>query len=359
MRKESKITNKQYKLLSTKKLVIFVITLTLVFTALFSQSTPVHAGFFDFLSDIFGLNRNNTENQDFTTNSQNVALLEAVLNPDIDAGRGGGDITIVNSSAIVAPNTGPLGTLAEIEELEVNQGQISLYVVREGDSLSEIAKMFMVSANTIIWTNDIKRGDLIQVGQSLVILPVSGIQYTIKKDDTLASIAKKYSGDVDEIVNYNGLENEQLAIGESILVPNGEYPMPKISTAYSSTRVRGTSGPSYVGYYTRPITGGTKTQGLHGYNAVDLAAPKGTPIVAAASGDVTISRSYGWNAGYGNYIVISHPNGTQTLYSHLNSNIVYSGWHVVKGQVIGYVGSTGKSTGDHVHFEVRGAKNPF
>jgi murein DD-endopeptidase MepM/ murein hydrolase activator NlpD len=74
---------------------------------------------------------------------------------------------------------------------------------------------------------------------------------------------------------------------------------------------------------------------------------------------VIISRPYGWNAGYGKYVVIKHPNGTQTLYSHLSSIIVNSGWHVIKGQVIGYVGSTGKSTGCHVHFEIRGARNPF
>ena len=102
-----------------------------------------------------------------------------------------------------------------------------------------------------------------------------------------------------------------------------------------------------------------KTQGLHGYNGIDLAAPTGTPVLASASGDVIVSRGYGWNGGYGNYIVIKHPNGTQTLYAHLNEVIVSSSWHVVQGQIIGYVGATGKSTGPHLHFEVRGAKNPF
>jgi murein DD-endopeptidase MepM/ murein hydrolase activator NlpD len=123
--------------------------------------------------------------------------------------------------------------------------------------------------------------------------------------------------------------------------------------------LRGTGGPDLPGYYIRPVYGGTISQGLHGYNGVDLAAPRGTTIVAAAGGNVIIARGSGWNGGYGNYVVISHPNGTQTLYAHLNSVATYEGAQVEQGQLIGYSGSTGKSTGPHLHFEVRGAKNPF
>ena len=102
-----------------------------------------------------------------------------------------------------------------------------------------------------------------------------------------------------------------------------------------------------------------KTQGLHGYNGVDIGAPNGTPIIAAAGGSVVVSRNSGWNGGYGNYIVIKHENGTQTLYAHMSEIVVVSGQSIVQGQVVGSVGSTGKSTGSHLHFEVRGAKNPF
>jgi len=252
-----------------------------------------------------------------------------------------------------------LGSIADIEEVVANSDRISIYVVREGDNLSQIAEMFNVSVNTIIWANDIQRGDLIQTGEVLVILPVTGTSHTVKEGDTLASIAKKYKGDVDEIIAYNDLpEGEELITGSQVIIPDGEVPYaPK--PIYASSMARGTSGPNYVGYYARPISGGVKSQGLHGYNGVDLATYCGAPILAAATGDVIISRSYGWNGGYGNYIVISHPNGTQTLYAHNVKNIVTRGWHVVKGQVIGYIGTTGKSTGCHVHFEVRGAKNPF
>jgi len=124
--------------------------------------------------------------------------------------------------------------------------------------------------------------------------------------------------------------------------------------------VQSAGGPAYVGYYGHPIpSGARRTQGLHGYNGVDLGAPNGTPVVASAAGTVIISRQGGWNGGYGNYVVISHGNGTQTLYAHLSSNTVQTGDSVLQGQMIGYVGSTGRSTGAHLHIEVRGAKNPF
>ncbi|MEK9185596.1 MAG: M23 family metallopeptidase, partial [Patescibacteria group bacterium] len=98
---------------------------------------------------------------------------------------------------------------------------------------------------------------------------------------------------------------------------------------------------------------------IHGYNGIDIAAPLGTPIMASADGEVIVSRNSGWNGGYGIYIVIRHPNGTQTLYAHNNSNTVSVGDSVKQGETIGYVGRTGKVTGSHVHFEIRGAKNPF
>ena len=110
------------------------------------------------------------------------------------------------------------------------------------------------------------------------------------------------------------------------------------------------------GYYIRPIVGGRRSQGLHGRNAVDFAAPTGTPILASAAGTVVFS---GRNGGYGNLIVIEHNNGTQTAYAHNSKNLVKQGDVVEQGDIIGRVGSTGKSTGPHVHFEIRGAKNPF
>ena len=103
-----------------------------------------------------------------------------------------------------------------------------------------------------------------------------------------------------------------------------------------------------------------ESQGIHGYNGVDLGAPIGTSVMAAADGTVVTAKSGGYNGGYGNYVVVQHGNGSQTLYAHMSKVATYAGASVVQGQVIGSVGSTGKSTGAHLHFEIRnGIRNPF
>ena len=314
------------------------------------------AGVISFVSELFSNNAAASLIEERRMNSQNMALLPAALNPDPNPSKGGGDIIIVGGNALLS-EAGPSGTLADIEESS-SSGQISLYVVREGDSLSQIANMFGVSVNTIIWANDIERGDTIKEGQTLAILPVSGVRYTVLKGDTLDIVAKKFKGDVEEIKKFNDIaDSSELAVGQVIIIPAGEIAN-RSYAARGYLPVSGAGGPSYVGYYLRPVPG-PKTQGLHGYNGVDLAAPAGTPIMASADGDVIIVRDFGWNGGYGNYIVVRHNNGTQTLYAHNSRNIVSVGQEGVKGQIIGYVGSTGRSTGAHLHFEIRGAANPF
>ncbi|MBI4136411.1 MAG: peptidoglycan DD-metalloendopeptidase family protein [Candidatus Vogelbacteria bacterium] len=282
-------------------------------------------------------------------------LLESDLALDPNWSRGGGEITVIDGSAL-EPEVGPLGTARDLKDLPASD-RISIYVVRQDDTLSEIAEMFQVSVNTIIWANDLRRATDIKEGQLLVILPITGVRHIVVKGDTLQGIVKKYRADLEEIIRFNDLESDAaLAVGTVIIIPDGEVSAP--AAAGQPRFVRG-GGPEYAGYYLRPIRGGVKTQGLHGYNGVDLAIAAGEPIYAAADGRVIISRSSGWNGGYGNYIVVKHDNGTQTLYAHNQSNIVSVNQAVVQGQVIGYIGSTGKSTGPHVHFEVRGAKNPF
>lgn len=342
------------KPLSKEQCAIFIAFL-LIFITMPARSA--HAGFLSFFDKIFSSTDSDTNIQG--VNSQNVALLQAALNYDPNPSKGGGDITIVGDSALL-PDSGPLGTIADVAELPQN-GQISLYVVRDGDSLFQIARMFGVSVNTIVWANDIKRGYIIQPGQTLVILPVSGIQYTVQKGDTLKTIAKKYKGNVEEIMQFNGITDPFLiAAGDILIIPDGELGTSVTYSAKVATaRADGTGVTEYVGYYLKPVLGAARTQGIHGYNGVDLGAPHGREVMASAGGTVIIARDSGWNGGYGKYIVVSHPNGTQTLYAHLNGIIVNQGESVVQGQVIGYVGSTGRSTGPHLHFEVRGAKQPF
>ncbi len=277
------------------------------------------------------------------------------------SGIGGGGIEVVGGTALV-PQEGPAGTPLEIEE-SAKSSQISTYVVRPGDNLSSIAKLFNVSVNTIMWANDISNAKGIQPGQTLVILPVTGIRYTVQRGGTLRDIVKKYGGDLDEVSRYNNIDPDQvLAEGTVIIVPDGEMEAPKPAPLRrtASTLFRGGSGPEFSGYYVNPIPSGYhKTQGIHGYNGIDLGAPTGSSVVATAAGDVIIAREGGWNGGYGNYVVISHGNGTQTLYAHLSRVSTSVGEHVAQGQLIGAVGNTGRSTGPHLHIEVRGARNPF
>ncbi|MFW5872071.1 MAG: M23 family metallopeptidase, partial [bacterium] len=204
----------------------------------------------------------------------------------------------------------------------------------------------------------------IQPGQELIILPVTGITHTIKHGGTIEDVAEIYDADVEEIALFNGLSSEdELEAGQEIIVPHVDNKFESDSSSDGKTSsAEFASAPSSNvsgGYFQNPIPGGIITQAIHGYNAIDIGVPYGTPIYAAAPGKVITSKTGSWNGGYGNYIVISHPNGTQTLYSHQSSNEVYVGQVVEAGEVIGYVGSTGRSTGNHLHFEVRGAKNPL
>mgnify|MGYP003393357140 CR=1 FL=1 len=294
-------------------------------------------------------------------NVQVMSLPTPVMNIN-PVGRGGGDIEIVDDSALV-PQDGPLGTAIEVQE-SIKSSQISVYTVRPGDTLSTIATMFDVTVNTIMWANDIKSTKGIRPGDSLVILPVTGIRYTVKSGGSLRDIVKKHGGDLEEAALYNGVEpDEILAAGTVLIVPDAELIVPKPETKKSSAGVKiavrtSSKMPSYSGYYQRP-TNGTKTQGIHGYNGVDIGAPVGTSIWASAGGEVIIARSGGYNGGYGSYVVIRHDNGTQTLYAHMSRVDTYAGQVVSQGEEIGAVGNSGRSTGPHLHFEIRGAVNPF
>lgn len=241
---------------------------------------------------------------------------------------------------------------------------ISVYEVKKGDTLSTIAALFGVSKNTIIWANDLK-SQTVSVGDILVILPMTGIKHTVKKGDTISSIAKRYKADADDIAKFNGISTDsKLALGTVILVPEGEISVapapsrapsrvtqPRILDSYAN------STPS--GFLIRPLNGGRKTQGIHGHNAVDIAASPGTPIMAAANGRVIVARSSGYNGGYGRMVIMVHDNNVQTVYAHMRTVYVTSGMDIAQGTVIGEVGNTGRSSGPHLHFEVRGAKNPF
>lgn len=244
------------------------------------------------------------------------------------------------------------------------EGTISEYVVVAGDSVAGIAQKFNITPETVLWANDLKKNTPIQVGQKLVILPVSGVSYKIKSGDTISEISEKFHISQKELSEFNDLTDGKLMVGEVIIIPGG-----KLSPVTSTNTNSNSSSPSKdepktpskaSGYFSRPVASGIKTQGIHGHNGIDIAAPEGTPILAARDGYVSLVRGGdAWNGGYGNYVVITHDGGVQTLYAHMSSIDVLQGQKVNRGQKVGGMGNTGQSTGVHLHFEVRGAKNPF
>lgn len=297
-------------------------------------------------------------------NSQTMPLLAPARNIDPNPSVGGGGISVVGGSALL-PEEGPSGTAADIEEWPTSS-QVSVYIVRSGDTLAGIAKMFDVSSNTILWANNIQ-GGVIHPGDTLVILPITGLKHTVVAGETLATLAKKFKANAGDIAQYNGLDPAaKLAVGMEIIIPNGEIgatqgtPGTKKPSKNIKEPYLGGGGPELSNFFAWPVAGGIITQGLHGWNAIDIGAPRGTHILAAADGIVIVARSGGgWNGGYGNYVVVQHDNGTQTLYSHASKVLVSAGDSVSQGDTIALVGTTGLSTGPHVHFEVRGAANPF
>jgi LysM repeat protein len=345
---------KPFRLSSRKSIFLFIPIISL-----FLMPAVTHAGVFSFITDIFSGQEALAESETFIgESSQNMPLLETVNNSDLSV-IPYSSLAIDGGDALL-PEVGP-STVAP-EKIDNSNGQISTYIVRKGDTFAGIAKMFGVSMNTVLWANDLNKNSILKEGQVLVILPISGVIHDIVKGDTLTSIAKKYGGDVGEIAQFNDMNVAgSLVVGEQIVIPDGEVSS-SITTNKKTTTVYNV--PNYNSYYTQPFPNGPRihqTQGLHGYrnSSVDYGMPVGTPLSAAAGGTVIISRNSGWNGGYANYVIIQHPNNTQTIYAHMSSTVVRVGQTVSKGQLIGYSGNTGNSTGPHLHFEVRGAKNPF
>ena len=260
-----------------------------------------------------------------------------------------------------------LGTLAG-DDFSEDKKEITEYVVRDGDTLISIATNFDVSLNTLLWANNLNRTSVIKPGQKLVILPVSGVVYHVKKGDTIGGIAQTYKGKVSEIVAFNELPEEgDIFIGDILIIPNGVQPAPSYSPPSNYSQV-----PLASSYFIPPVVSSYRiTQWLHWYNAVDFANNGdscGQPVLAAAGGQV-LKISYGYNQGAGNYIRIIHPNGLITHYGHLQKIFVALGQNISQGEIIGLIGYSGRTvpagpSGCHLHFAVYSSegnppRNPF
>jgi murein DD-endopeptidase MepM/ murein hydrolase activator NlpD len=265
------------------------------------------------------------------------------------ANAGASEVTTAENFALVREAL-PVTLIPERPRMDV-----ITHTVAAGDTLYGIAKRYKLAAETIIFSNPglENNPDLLRLGQPLTVLPLDGVTHVVVKDDTIEKVAKKYKVDPAVIVQYglNRLNpaNPQIAVGQRVIVPGGKKELPQAAPVV----YRGTSPKNAragIGRFIWP-TSGYLSQGYKSFHrAIDLARSTGTPIKAADNGYVVVA---GWgNQGYGNYVVIDHKNGYQTLYAHMSRLYVRAGDVVGQGAVIGAMGSTGRSTGPHLHFEV-------
>ncbi len=232
--------------------------------------------------------------------------------------------------------------------------EITTYTVAAGDTAEKIAEGFGLQPTTLMWSNPEmeKTLDLLRVGQELTILPLDGVYHTVEVSDTLESIAQAYKVGVDTITAcaWNDIPlNGSLSVGGKLIVPGGTKPyIARTVTAYSGP-VSDSAEASGLFYWP---TSGVLTQGYwYGHRAIDIGAAVGTVVRASDNGFVSFA---GWtDIGYGYLVVVEHQNGYQTYYAHLSNIFVREGEAVSGGQVIGAMGSTGNSTGPHLHYEIR------
>lgn len=225
----------------------------------------------------------------------------------------------------------------------------SSYTVKSGDTISGISLKFGLSnISTIIAVNNIPNVKTLSVGQHLTIPSMDGLFYTVKENDTIYSIADSYGISFEEIVDVNDLTSESLALGQKVFIPGAKMDAASLQSAMGEVFIWPIKASyritSRFGARADPFTGVASN-----HTGIDMACPKGTAIRASMSGTVIYS---GYSNIYGNYVIIKHTDGYQTLYGHMSRILTSKGAYVSQGSTIGLVGSTGYSTGPHLHFSV-------
>ena len=245
---------------------------------------------------------------------------------------------------------------------ELVQGPTT-YVVQSGDTIGGIAQRHGISINTILWANDMTARSIIRPGQELIILPTTGVLHTVKRGETLGYIANKYDSDVESILEYNDIAGPQyLQIGDELVIPGGKQivapapaPAPSRLATVQSVFTPSAEAPAGITGEVGKLVWPTDQHLINQYfkwnhPGIDVNGNLTQHTYAVDDGTVIFS---GWNnGGYGNMILIDHGNGMKTRYAHHSKLFVKTGDHVTKGQAIGNVGSTGRSTGPHLHFEI-------
>jgi murein DD-endopeptidase MepM/ murein hydrolase activator NlpD len=221
------------------------------------------------------------------------------------------------------------------------------HTVKSGENISELAVNFGLNQDTIISINKITNSRLLQIGAVLKIPNQDGILHTVKNGDTLSSIAEKYKADEDTIKIVNELFSENIASGRDLFIPGARLDRYMLQEINGDLFIWPVSGVITSPYGSRrdPFNGNRRQF----HTGIDIRGSMGTPIRAAMSGRVS---QVGYDGVFGNFVVISHHSGYRTLYAHMSVIRTRTGAYVTQGERIGDIGSTGLSTGPHLHFTV-------
>lgn len=223
------------------------------------------------------------------------------------------------------------------------------YQVKKGDTISSIALKFgLTNISTLIAVNGIDNVRALRSGQKLRIPNQDGLNHTVAKGDSLNILSLKYHVSVEEILDANDLTSKTLAVGQELFIPGAKMDSSSLKKAMGELFICPLKAAyrlsSYFGRRADPFSGVTSN-----HTGIDMACPTGTPIFAAQSGTAV---KVGTNSIYGNYVIINHGNGYQSLYAHMSKILCHNGQTVSQGTRIGLVGSTGYSTGPHLHLSI-------
>jgi murein DD-endopeptidase MepM/ murein hydrolase activator NlpD len=240
-----------------------------------------------------------------------------------------------------------IGEIAGVDPTRFARLEVSSYTVQPGDTLGEIAAAYDLDMDTLISFNRIEDVRRLQVGEVFQVPNRDGLLYTVRRGDSLSSIAQDQGTTINEILDANDLRSQTIAEGQVLFVPGARLNETERRIILGELFAWPTRGTFTSGFGMRadPFTGLPRF-----HNGIDLANRVGTPIRAAASGRVVHIESQIGN--YGRFVIVRHPDGFQTLYAHLQDFSVRTGQYVDRGKVLGSMGNTGRSTGPHLHFSV-------
>ncbi|WP_253708760.1 peptidoglycan DD-metalloendopeptidase family protein [Treponema sp. OMZ 799] len=269
--------------------------------------------------------------------SVNAMRQYAMPSSDLSKGGGGTHQETAEDSSFSPADVPDFITAVDFEE----------YMVSKGDTVSGIIqKVGLKNLGTLLSVNGISSAKRLRIGQKLIIPSIDGLIYTAVKGDSLSSIAGKFNLPINAILDANDLENQTVSIGQKLFIPGATMSSFELKKALGELFIYPIIGrlTSPFGYRRDPFTG---RKSFH--TGIDIAAPTGTPIKLTLDGKVSYT---GYSAVYGNYVIVTHSGGYQSMYGHMHTIKVRRGQILNQGGIIGTVGNTGRSTGPHVHFSV-------